>query len=194
MSISPGNLLPGLNMPWAIDCSSSSAIRRHNDTPDTSASSADRSVLRDARCVMATSQRLHPTALPKLSSNIDNSVMANPATQISPAEAEMRSRRREAMALLAACSVAEIVNYLDAIGPLPPHADLRPGENGMVMVRGRIGGDGAPFNFGGATGSRAAVRLSTGEIGYGYRLVRHRTHARPIAMYYALGQREQHYP
>src|SRR5215510_16019092 len=126
MSISPGNLVPGLNMPRAIDCSSSSAIRRHNDTPDTSASSADRSELRDARCVMAASQRLHPTALPELSSNIDNSAMANPATQISPHEAEMRSRRREAMALLAASSVAEIANHLNAIGPLPPHEDVRP--------------------------------------------------------------------
>src|SRR5215510_1065395 len=164
MSISPGSLLPGLNVPHAIDCSSSSAIRRHSDTPDTSASSADRSVLRDARCVMAASQRLHPTALPELSSNIDNYAMANPASRISPHEAEMRSRRREAMALLAASSVAEIASHFDAIGPLPPHEDLRPGENGMVMVRGRIGGDGAPFNFGEATVSRAAVRLATGEI------------------------------
>ena len=38
------------------------------------------------------------------------------------------------------------------------------------MVRGRIGGDGAPFNLGEATVSRAAVRLSTGEVGFGYTL------------------------
>src|SRR5262245_284899 len=134
MSISPGNLLPGLNRPCTIDCSSSSAIRRHNDTPDTSASSADRSVLRDAPCVMVASQRLHPTALPEHANNKYTSSMANPTTQIPPHEAEMRSRRREAMALLAASSVAEIVNQLNAIGPPPPHEDVRSGENGIVMV------------------------------------------------------------
>jgi len=120
--------------------------------------------------------------------------MANPATKIPPHEAEMRSRRREAMALLAATSAAEIANHLDAIGPLPPHEDLRSGENGIVMVRGRIGGDGAPFNFGEATVSRAAVRLATGEIGYGYVLGRDRIRARLIAVCDALVQREQYYP
>ena len=111
--------------------------------------------------------------------------------QISPHE-EIRSRRREAMAILAASSVAEIANHLDAIGPLPPHEDLRPSENGMVMVRGRIGGDGAPFNFGEATVSRAAVRLATGEIGYGYVLGRDRAKTRLIALCDALIQREQY--
>ena len=106
----------------------------------------------------------------------------------------MRSRRREAMALLAASSTAEIANHLDAIGPLPPHEDVRSGESGMVMVRGRIGGDGAPFNFGEATVSRAAVRLATGEIGYGYVLGRDRIRARLIAVCDALVQREQYYP
>jgi alpha-D-ribose 1-methylphosphonate 5-triphosphate synthase subunit PhnG len=120
--------------------------------------------------------------------------MANPTTKISPHEAEMRGRRREAMALLAESSAAEIANHLDAVGPLPPHEDVRSGESGIVMVRGRIGGDGAPFNFGEATVSRAAVRLATGEIGYGYVLGRDRTKARLIAVCDALVQREQHYP
>jgi alpha-D-ribose 1-methylphosphonate 5-triphosphate synthase subunit PhnG len=120
--------------------------------------------------------------------------MANPTTQISSQQAGMRGRRREAMALLAASSLAEIANHLAAIRPLPPHEDLRSGETGMVMVRGRIGGDGAPFNFGEATVSRAAVRLTTGEIGYGYVLGRDRTKARLIALCDALVQREQYYP
>jgi alpha-D-ribose 1-methylphosphonate 5-triphosphate synthase subunit PhnG len=38
------------------------------------------------------------------------------------------------------------------------------------MVKGRIGGGGAPFNLGEATVSRASVRLSDGRIGHGYRL------------------------
>jgi alpha-D-ribose 1-methylphosphonate 5-triphosphate synthase subunit PhnG len=118
--------------------------------------------------------------------------MANTATQISPDEAEMRTRRREAMALLAASDVAEIAHHLDAIGPLPRHEDVRAAESGMMMVRGRIGGDGAPFNFGEATVSRAAVRLETGELGYGYVLGRDRAKAYLIALCDALVQRERY--
>ena len=56
------------------------------------------------------------------------------------------------------------------------------------MVRGRIGGDGAPFNLGEATVSRAAVRLATGEVGFGYTLGRDRQKARMIALCDALVQ------
>ena len=34
------------------------------------------------------------------------------------------------------------------------------------MLQGRIGGDGAPFNFGEATVTRAAVRIASGEVGF----------------------------
>jgi alpha-D-ribose 1-methylphosphonate 5-triphosphate synthase subunit PhnG len=115
--------------------------------------------------------------------------MANTETQISPEEAEMRGRRRETMALLAASSAAEIVRHLDAIGPLPRHEDVRSAESGMLMVRGRIGGDGAPFNFGEATVSRAVVRLESGEMGFGYVLGRDHAKARLIALCDALVQR-----
>ena len=71
---------------------------------------------------------------------------------------------------------------------LPAHEDLREPENGLVMVRGRIGGDGAPFNLGEATVSRAAVRLATGEVGFGYTLGRDRQKARMIALCDALIQ------
>jgi alpha-D-ribose 1-methylphosphonate 5-triphosphate synthase subunit PhnG len=60
-----------------------------------------------------------------------------------------------------------------------------------VMVRGRIGGDGAPFNLGEATVSRAAVRLSTGEVGFGYTLGRSREKARLIALCDAMVQRPE---
>jgi len=55
-------------------------------------------------------------------------------------------------------------------------------------LRGRIGGEGAPFNLGEATVSRAAVRLSTGEVGFGYTLGRDREKARMIALCDALIQ------
>ena len=114
--------------------------------------------------------------------------MATVARDIPPHEAALRERRRAAMAVLAASDAAEIARHLAAIGPLPAHADVRSGESGMVMVRGRIGGDGAPFNLGEATVSRAAVRLASGETGIGYVLGRDRAHARLIALCDALVQ------
>ncbi len=98
-----------------------------------------------------------------------------------------QAQRQAAMAVLAHCDGAEIADQLAAL-PLPPYEDLREPENGLVMVRGRIGGDGAPFNLGEATVSRAAVRLVTGEVGFGYTLGRDREKARMIALCDALVQ------
>jgi len=98
-----------------------------------------------------------------------------------------QAQRRAAMTVLAHSDAAEIAGYLNAL-VLPAHEDLREPENGLVMVRGRIGGDGAPFNLGEATISRAAVRLSTGEVGFGYVLGRDRQKARMIALCDALVQ------
>ena len=98
-----------------------------------------------------------------------------------------QAQRKAAMAVLAHSDAAEIACRLGAIA-VPPHENLREPENGLVMVRGRIGGDGAPFNLGEATVSRAAVRLATGEVGFGYTLGRDREKARMIALCDALVQ------
>lgn len=97
------------------------------------------------------------------------------------------TRRKAAMKVLADAAGGEIARCLDTI-ELPAHADLREPENGLVMVRGRIGGDGAPFNLGEATVSRAAVRLADGEVGFGYSLGRDLAKARMIALCDALLQ------
>jgi alpha-D-ribose 1-methylphosphonate 5-triphosphate synthase subunit PhnG len=98
-----------------------------------------------------------------------------------------QAQRRAAMAVLAHSDAAEIARRLEKIA-VPAYENLREGENGLVMVRGRIGGDGAPFNLGEATVSRAAVRLSTGEVGFGYTLGRDRQKARMIALCDAMVQ------
>src|SRR3977135_793090 len=98
-----------------------------------------------------------------------------------------QAQRKAAMAVLAHSGATEIAAYLDAIA-LPPHENLREPETGLGMVRGRIGGDGTPFNLGEATVSRAAVRLATGEVGFGYTLGRDRQKARMIALCDALVQ------
>jgi alpha-D-ribose 1-methylphosphonate 5-triphosphate synthase subunit PhnG len=94
------------------------------------------------------------------------------------------------MAVLAHSDAAEIASRLEAMA-VPVYENLREPENGLVMVRGRIGGDGAPFNLGEATVSRAAVRLSTGEVGFGYTLGRDRQKARMIALCDALVQSDE---
>jgi alpha-D-ribose 1-methylphosphonate 5-triphosphate synthase subunit PhnG len=101
-----------------------------------------------------------------------------------------QARRKAVMAVLAHSATADIAGRLGAIA-LPGHEDLREPENGLVMVRGRVGGDGAPFNLGEATVSRAAVRLSTGEVGFGYTLGRDREKARLIALCDAMVQSDQ---
>jgi alpha-D-ribose 1-methylphosphonate 5-triphosphate synthase subunit PhnG len=52
---------------------------------------------------------------------------------------------------------------------LPPHQRLRGPETGLVMLRGRAGGDGAPFNLGEMTVTRCSVRLPDGTVGHAYR-------------------------
>jgi alpha-D-ribose 1-methylphosphonate 5-triphosphate synthase subunit PhnG len=92
------------------------------------------------------------------------------------------------MAVLADSAAAEIASRVEALGPLPAYDDMRAPENGLVMIRGRVGGDGAQFNLGEATVSRAVVRLASGEIGFGYVLGRDRGKARLIALCDALVQ------
>jgi alpha-D-ribose 1-methylphosphonate 5-triphosphate synthase subunit PhnG len=99
----------------------------------------------------------------------------------------MQARRRAAMAVLVHSALAAIVDRLKSI-ELPAHANLREAESGLVMVRGRVGGDGSPFNLGEATVSRAVVRLASGEVGFGYTLGRDREKARMIALCDALVQ------
>ena len=107
------------------------------------------------------------------------------------ADDAIRARRKTAMAVLTHSAGAEIARRLETI-ELPPHLDLRESESGLVMVRSRIGGDGAPFNLGEATVTRAAVRLASGEVGFGYTLGRDRQKARMIALCDAMVQSRAH--
>lgn len=76
-------------------------------------------------------------------------------------------QRRRWMAVLARATAEEIAALLDALPPLPAHERLRAPETGLVMVRGRAGGDGAPFNLGEMTVTRCAVRLGAA-VGHAY--------------------------
>lgn len=75
--------------------------------------------------------------------------------------------RRRWMAVLARAPADEIAALLDVLPPLPAPERLRAPETGLVMVRGRAGGDGAPFNLGEMTVTRCAVRLGDA-VGHAY--------------------------
>ena len=86
------------------------------------------------------------------------------------------------MALLGQARTSEIAQGLKAVAPSLHYVELRPVATGLVMLRGRIGGDGAPFNLGEATVTRAAVRLDSGETGFSYALGRDHDKARLAAL------------
>jgi alpha-D-ribose 1-methylphosphonate 5-triphosphate synthase subunit PhnG len=103
-------------------------------------------------------------------------------------EAERSAGRKAAMAALAMASGGEIRRLWDAAGIETDALALRGPETGLVTVRGRIGGAGAPFNFGEATVTRATVRLPGGEVGHAYALGRDKEKARLSAIADALWQ------
>jgi alpha-D-ribose 1-methylphosphonate 5-triphosphate synthase subunit PhnG len=72
------------------------------------------------------------------------------------------------MGILARASAEEIAGCLAKLPAPPAHARLRGPETGLVMVRGRAGGDGAPFNLGEMTVTRCSVRLPDGRVGHAY--------------------------
>ena len=103
-------------------------------------------------------------------------------------EARDQAERKAVMATLAQASGDDIVRLWNAAG-LPSEAELLRGpETGLVTVRGRIGGGGAPFNVGEATVTRATVRLASGQVGHCYALGRDKQKARLAAIADALWQ------
>ena len=101
-----------------------------------------------------------------------------------------QSARKRALDVLAAAPAKALAAHWAAFGERPQHQRIRGPETGLVMVRGRAGGGGAPFNIGEATVSRASVRIVTGEVGHGYCLGRDLDKAEAIAVIDALRQRE----
>jgi alpha-D-ribose 1-methylphosphonate 5-triphosphate synthase subunit PhnG len=76
--------------------------------------------------------------------------------------------RRRWMGVLARACGDEIRARLASAPPLPQHARLRGPETGLVMLRGRAGGDGAAFNLSEMTVTRCAVSLPGGTVGHAY--------------------------
>jgi alpha-D-ribose 1-methylphosphonate 5-triphosphate synthase subunit PhnG len=92
------------------------------------------------------------------------------------------------MGLLARALPADLSRLWAALGPEPAFDWLRRPETGMVMLRGRAGGTGAPFNLGEMTVTRASVRLAEGAVGHAMVQGRDAAHARIAALADALMQ------
>ncbi len=80
------------------------------------------------------------------------------------------SARQEMMSVLAHSKSHELEALWDEWSFKPSYELLRGPETGLVMVRGRVGGGGSPFNFGEVTVTRATVRIEAGQIGHAYSL------------------------
>ena len=99
-------------------------------------------------------------------------------------------KRKAVLDVLAAAPAKALARLWADWDEKPEHTPLRRPETGLVMVRGRAGGGGAPFNLGEASVSRASVRLASGEVGHGYCLGRDLAKAGAIAIIDALWQRQ----
>ncbi len=89
------------------------------------------------------------------------------------------------MALLAKAAPARLAHLMP---DLPEHTALRSPETGTVMVRGRIGATGGPFNLGEMTVTRCSVRLGCGTVGHAWVQGRDKAHARRAAIIDAMLQ------
>ena len=82
--------------------------------------------------------------------------------------ADPHSARRHWMSVLARATAGQLSDLLGAFGTMPRYHMLRGPEAGLLMVRGRTGGGGAPFNLGEMTATRCSVRTDAGFVGHAY--------------------------
>ncbi len=96
-----------------------------------------------------------------------------------------QTARQQWIGLLARSRPALLASVLP---DLPPHQMLRAPEVGSVMIRGRAGATGAPFNLGEMTVTRCVLQLATGEVGHANVAGRDKAHATRAAVVDALMQ------
>ncbi len=110
------------------------------------------------------------------------------SAQRQEAAAQERRERKRVADLLAQAERDELETAWEALPSKPAAQPVRDPETGLVMVRGRIGGGGSPFNLGEVTMTRATIRLASGTIGHAHALGTDREKARLSAIFDALWQ------
>ena len=101
---------------------------------------------------------------------------------MSQTEKTVDQERKAWMGLLARSSADALANRVRDLGADTEAEILRAPEIGGVMVRGRAGGTGAPFNLGEMTVTRCSLRLPSGEVGHAYVSGRDKGKARHAAL------------
>lgn len=104
------------------------------------------------------------------------------------------AERRDWMGVLARAEGAELARLWAAEGEAVPHRALRRPETGLVQLRGRVGGSGAPFNLGEATVTRCTVLVEGERVGHAYVMGRDQRHAELAALLDALLQDPERRP
>lgn len=93
--------------------------------------------------------------------------------------------RKDWISIMAKAPAARVLALMP---DLSPHEILRAPEIGTIMVQGRTGGTGAPFNLGEMSVTRASLRLACGEVGHAYVQGRDKGHALRAVLLDALMQ------
>lgn len=72
------------------------------------------------------------------------------------------------MGVLSRAGADDLDRVWQSLDDKPAYTTLRAPETGMVMVRGRAGGTGAPFCLGEMTVTRCTIETSDGRVGVAY--------------------------
>lgn len=104
---------------------------------------------------------------------------------------DANAARKAWMGLLARAPEGRAAALLDAAAARADFTWLRAPEMGSVMVRGRAGGTGAPFNLGEMTVTRCSLRLACGTVGHAYVQGRRKADAEAAALIDALMQTDR---
>lgn len=91
------------------------------------------------------------------------------------------TERQHWIGVLARARRDELQPFEDALRDIE-YQLIRAPEIGMTLVRGRMGGNGAPFNVGEMSVTRCVVRLADGRTGYSYLAGRDKVHAELAAL------------
>ena len=98
------------------------------------------------------------------------------------------TQRKKWISELAKSKAVDLAQLWRATNLNPTYETLRTPEIGLVMARGRVGGEGASFNLGEVAATRCSVRLVEGPEGHAYALGRDLEKARIAALCDALMQ------
>jgi len=99
--------------------------------------------------------------------------------------------RQEWLGILARSDDNQLREFWSALNLEPNFTWMRTPEIGSVMVQGRMGGTGNPFNVGEVTVTRSAIKLGTGEVGHAYAQGRCKRKSQIIALIDALMQTDK---